>query len=71
MITSKEIKETKSQDLLKKVSQLREQVREHRFATISQQERNVSARRIIRRTIARILTELGNRRKSSPSTDKM
>ncbi len=67
MIGIREIREMSTSDLRKKLAELRRQIREHRFGVAVGQERNVSARRNARRTVARILTELTLRERE---TDK-
>ena len=60
-MTMQEIGEKNTEELRKVVSELRESIRSHRFRVSVQQETNVRARRDMRRTIARILTELHTR----------
>ncbi len=56
-----EIGEKNTKELLSIVAELRESIRSHRFRVSVQQETNVRARRDMRRTIARILTEIHTR----------
>lgn len=56
-----EIKEKKTQDLVKELDSCAGDLRTHRFATSIQQERNIGKRGQLRRTIARIKTELAHR----------
>ncbi len=64
MITVQEIREKKSEDLIAELAILTNKLREHRFGVSIQQERNISARSHMRRTIARIKTELAHRKQS-------
>ncbi len=61
MITMQEIREKTSEDLVKELAVLEGKLREHRFSTSIQQERDTSARSKMRRAIARIKTVLAQR----------
>jgi len=56
-----EIREMKTEDLVKELALLEGRLREHRFGLAVQQQRNISAHSALRRTIARIKTELAQR----------
>lgn len=60
-MTMQEIGEKSTKELRVSMADLRESIRSHRFRMSVQQETNVRARRPMRQTIARILTELGRR----------
>lgn len=61
MITMQEIKETKTEDLRAELTKLSAELRAHRFGVSIQQERNIAQRTNMRRTVARIKTELAAR----------
>ena len=61
MMTIQEMREKTTQELQRECATLAQQLREHRFATSIQQERNVARRAALRRTIARIKTVLNER----------
>ncbi len=61
MISMQEIRQKSDADLRALLADLAAQLRSHRFGTAIQQERNTAQRRLLRRTIARIKTELATR----------
>ena len=68
-MTMQEIRQSDATKLRTEMARLRAQLREHRFATAVQQANNVRQRRVIKRTIARILTELRARASQQEVTE--
>lgn len=59
--TMRELREKTDAELRTEAARLRAEVREHRFGMATSQRRDVHARTVARRTVARIMTELAAR----------
>ncbi|HWH07532.1 MAG TPA: 50S ribosomal protein L29 [Candidatus Paceibacterota bacterium] len=59
-----DLKEKKAEELKDMLAKSREELRELRFAAAGARPKNTNAPREARKTIARILTELGNRKRA-------